>query len=134
VDAAASIGTAVVEAGLPVTLRTTGDETAVEIVRVDDLNQLLDALALSDPRVLKVSPPAVRQVLLATRSTSFFLVTGVNTGLIPSAVAALGLVGEGTVVRMGGTGGTSRPRRGLVFRDVQRCEDLVNPLDPVRQR
>ena len=133
VDAAASIGTAIVEAGLPVTLRTTGDDTAVEIVRMDDLTQLLDALALSDPRVLKVSPPAIRQVLLATRSTSFFLVTGVSTGLIPSAVAALGLVGEGTVVRMGGTGGTSRPRRGLVFRDVARCEDLVNPLDPARR-
>lgn len=133
VDAAASIGTAIVEAGLPVTLRTTGDDTAVEIVRVDDLNQLLDALALSDPRVLKVSPPAIRQVLLATRSTSYFLVTGVNTGLLPSAIAALGLVGEGTVVRMGGTGGTSRPRRGLVFRDVARCEDLITPLDPARR-
>lgn len=133
VDAAASIGTAIVQAGLPVSLRTTGDDTAVEIVRMDDLTQLLDALALSDPRVLKVSPPAIRQVLLATRSTSFFLVTGVSTGLIPSAVAALGLVGEGTVVRMGGSGGTSRPRRGLVFRDVTRCEDLVNPLDPARR-
>lgn len=133
VDGAASIGTAIVEAGLPVTLRTTGDDTAVEIVRVDDLTQLLDALALSDPRTLRVSPPAIRQVLLATRSTSFFLITGVSTGLIPSAVAALGLVGEGTVVRMGGTGGTSRPRRGLVFRDVTRCEDLANPLDPARR-
>ncbi len=133
VDAAASIGTAIVKAGLPVSLRSTGDETAVEIVRVDDLTQLLDALALTDPRVLTVSPPAIRQVLLATRSTSFFLVTGVNTGLLPSAIAALGLVGEGTVVRLGGTGGTSRPRRGMVFRDVAHCEDLINPLDPARR-
>lgn len=128
VDAAASIGTAIVQAGLPVSLRSTGDETAVEIVRVDDLTQLLDALALTNPRVLKVSPPAIRQVLLATRSTSFFLVTGKNTGQIPSAIAALGLVGEGTVVRIGNPAATTRPRRGLVFRDALTCEDLVNPL------
>lgn len=133
VDAAASIGTAIVQAGLPVTLRSTGDDTAVEIVRVDDLTQLLDALALTNPRVLKVSPPAIRQVLLATRSTSFFLVTGTHTGLLPSAIAALGLVGEGTVVRIGNPPGTSRPRRGLVFRDAMTCEDLVNPLAAGRQ-
>ena len=72
-----------------------------------------------------MSPPALRQVLLATRSTSIFLVTGPNTGLIPSAIAALGLVGEGTIVRMGQEGGLSRPRRGLVFRDVMRCDDLA---------
>ena len=134
VDAAASIGTAIVQAGLPVTLRSTGDETAVEIVRVDDLTQLLDALALTDPRVLKVSPPAIRQVLLATRSTSFFLVTGTHTGLLPSAIAALGLVGEGTVVRIGNPASTTRPRRGLVFRDAMTCDDLVNPLHAGRQR
>jgi hypothetical protein len=81
-----------------------------------------------------VSPPAIRQVLLATKSTSFFLVTGAKTGLLPSAIAALGLVGEGTVVRMGNTGGTSRPRRGLVFRDVMTCEDLGIPIDPARRR
>ncbi|MEZ5186084.1 MAG: DUF58 domain-containing protein [Candidatus Nanopelagicales bacterium] len=125
VDAAASIGTAIVRAGLPVALRTTGEDAAVEILRVEDLTRLLDALALSDPRVLKVSPPALRQVLLATRSTSFFLVTGLKTGLIPSAIAALGLVGEGTVVRIGQPGGLSRPRRGLVFRDAMTCDDLV---------
>ena len=130
VDAAASIGSAIVQAGLPVSLRTTGEDTGVEVLRVEDLTRLLDALALSDPRVLKVSPPALRQVLLATRSTSFFLITGPNTGLIPSAIAALGLVGEGTVVRMGQTGGTTRPRRGLVFRDVLTCEDLAAPLLP----
>jgi uncharacterized protein (DUF58 family) len=125
VDAAASIGSAIVRAGLPVALRSTGEDVGVEIPRVEDLTRLLDALALSDPRVLKVPPPALRQVLLATKSTSYFLVTGPNTGLIPSAIAALGLVGEGTVVRMGQQGGTSRPRRGLVFRDVLTCEDLV---------
>jgi uncharacterized protein (DUF58 family) len=133
VDAAASIGTAVVQAGLPVSLRSTGEDTAVEIVRVDDLNQLLDALALTNPRVLKVSPPAIRQVLLATRSTSYFLVTGKNTGLVPSAIAALGLVGEGTVVRIGNPSAVTRPRRGLIFRDAMICEDLVNPLDPARR-
>lgn len=134
VDAAASIATAVVEAGLPVAIRTTGDQTAVEVVRVDDLTVMLDALSLCDPGVPTASPPALRQVLLATRSTSFFLVTGIGTGLLPSAIAALGLVGEGTVVRLGGTGGTSRPRRGLVMRDVTRCEDLVNPLAVGRYR
>lgn len=132
VDAAASIGTAIVEFGLPVSLRSTGDETAVEILRVDDLNNLLDALALTDPKVLKVSPPAIRQVLLATRSTSFFLVTGTNTGLMPSAIAALGLVGEGTVVRIGNPAATTRPRRGLVIRDAITCEDLGNPFEAVR--
>lgn len=130
VDAAASIGSVIVRAGLPVSLRTTGEDGGVEILRVDDLTRLLDALALSDPRVLKVSPPALRQVLLATKSTSFFLVTGPNTGLIPSAIAALGLVGEGTIVRVGQAGGMSRPRRGLVFRDVMRCDDLVGPILP----
>ena len=130
VDAAASIGSVIVRAGLPVSLRTTGEDTGVEILRVDDLTRLLDALALSDPRVLKVSPPALRQVLLATRSTSFFLITGPHTGLIPSAIAALGLVGEGTVVRVGQSGGLSRPRRGLVFRDAMRCDDLVGPILP----
>jgi len=134
VDAAASIGSVIVRAGLPVSLRTTGEDTGVEILRVDDLTRLLDALALSDPRVLKVSPPALRQVLLATRSTSFFLITGPHTGLIPSAIAALGLVGEGTIVRVGQTGGLSRPRRGLVFRDVMRCEDLVGPILPGARR
>lgn len=131
VDAAASIGSAIVRAGLPVALRTTGEDAAVEIVRVEDLTRLLDALALADPRVLKVSPPALRQVLLATKSTSFFLVTGPKTGLIPSAIAALGLVGEGTVVRIGQTGGLSRPRRGLVFRDAMTCDDLVPANQPV---
>jgi uncharacterized protein (DUF58 family) len=130
VDAAASIGTAIVQAGLPVALRTTGEDAAVEILRADDITRLLDALALSDPRVLKVSPPALRQILLATRSTSFFLVTGPRTGLLPSAIAALGLVGEGTIVRMGQEGGLTRPRRGLVFRDVLRCEDLGIPMTP----
>lgn len=125
VDAAASIGSAIVRAGLPVALRSTGEDVGVEILRVEDLTRLLDALALSDPRVLKVPPPALRQVLLATKSTSFFLVTGPRTGLIPSTIAALGLVGEGTVVRMGQPGGLSRPRRGLVFRDVLSCQDLV---------
>lgn len=133
VDAAASIGTAIVEAGLPVSLRSTGSDSAVEIVRVDDLNQLLDALALTNPRVLNVSPPAIRQVLLATRSTSFFLVTGTNNGLLPSAIAALGLVGEGTVVRIGNPPATTRPRRGLVLRDALICEDLQNPLDQRRR-
>lgn len=128
VDAAASIGSAIVRAGLPVALRTTGEDAGVEVLRVEDLTRLLDALALSDPRVLRTSPPALRQVLLATRSTSFFLVTGPNTGLIPSAIAALGLVGEGTVVRMGQTGGSTRPRRGMVFRDAMTCQDLVSPL------
>ncbi len=130
VDAAASIGSAIVQAGLPVSLRTTGEDAGVEVLRVEDLTRLLDALALSDPRELRVSPPALRQVLLATRSTSFFLVTGPNTGLIPSAIAALGLVGEGTIVRMGQEGGVSRPRRGLVFRDVMRCDDLATPGQP----
>lgn len=130
VDAAASIGTAIVQAGLPVALRTTGEDAGVEILRAEDITRLLDALALSDPRVLKVSPPALRQVLLATRSTSFFLITGPRTGLLPSAIAALGLVGEGTVVRMGQEGGLTRPRRGLVFRDVLRCEDLGIPMIP----
>lgn len=125
VDAAASIGSAIVRAGLPVALRSTGEDVGVEILRVEDLTRLLDALALSDPRVLKVPPPALRQVLLATKSTSFFLITGPKTGLIPSTIAALGLVGEGTVVRMGQPGGLSRPRRGLVFRDVMTCQDLV---------
>ncbi len=133
VDAAASIGTAIVQAGLPVSLRSTGEDTAVEIVRVDDLTQLLDALALTNPRTRKVAPPAIRQVLLATRSTSFFLVTGKNTGLLPSAIAALGLVGEGTVVRIGNPAATTRPRRGLVFRDAMVCEDLGSPLDPARR-
>ncbi len=128
VDAAASIASVIVRAGLPVSLRTTGEDGGVEVLRVEDLTRLLDALALSDPRVLKAPPPALRQVLLATRSTSFFLVTGPNTGLLPSAIAALGLVGEGTVVRMGQTGGLTRPRRGLVFRDVLTCDDLVSPL------
>ncbi len=129
VDAAASIGSAIVRAGLPVALRATADDVAVEILRVEDLTRLLDALALTDPRVPKVSPPALRQLLLATKSTSYFLVTGPKTGLLPSAIAALGLVGEGTVVRMGQTGGTSRPRRGLVFRDALTCRDLV-PAHP----
>ncbi len=130
VDAAASIGSAIVQAGLPIALRTTGEDAAVEVVRADDITQLLDALALADPRVLKVSPPALRQVLLATRSTSFFLITGPKTGLVPSAIAALGLVGEGTIVRMGQDGGLTRPRRGLVFRDVRTCEDLAIPMLP----
>jgi uncharacterized protein (DUF58 family) len=127
VDAAASIGSAIVQAGLPVALRATADNVAVEILRVEDLTRLLDALALTDPRIPKVAPPALRQVLLATKSTSYFLVTGPKTGLLPSAIAALGLVGEGTVVRMGQPGGTSRPRRGLVFRDALTCGDLVPP-------
>jgi uncharacterized protein (DUF58 family) len=127
VDAAASIGSAIVRAGLPVALRSTGEDIGVEILRVEDLTRMLDALALCDPRVLKVPPPALRQVLLATKSTSYFLVTGSSTGLIPSAIAALGLVGEGTVVRMGQPGGLTRPRRGLVFRDVLTCRDLVPP-------
>ncbi|MEZ5118902.1 MAG: DUF58 domain-containing protein [Candidatus Nanopelagicales bacterium] len=127
VDAAASIGSAIVRAGLPVALRSTGEDIGVEILRVEDLTRMLDALALCDPRVLKVPPPALRQVLLATKSTSYFLVTGPSTGLIPSAIAALGLVGEGTVVRMGQPGGLTRPRRGLVFRDVMACRDLVPP-------
>jgi uncharacterized protein (DUF58 family) len=128
VDAAASIGSAIVRAGLPVSLRTTGEDAGVEILRVEDLTRLLDALALSDPRVLRVAPPALRQVLLATKSTSFFLVTGPNTGLLPSVIAALGLVGEGTVVRIGQEGGLTRPRRGLVFRDALTCDDLAQPL------
>lgn len=130
VDAAASIGSAIVRAGLPVALRTTGEDAAVEVLRVEDLTGLLDALALCDPRVLRTSPPALRQVLLATKSTSYFLVTGPNTGLIPSAIAALGLVGEGTVVRIGQTGGLTRPRRGMVFRDALTCQGLVSPSPP----
>jgi uncharacterized protein (DUF58 family) len=125
VDAAASIGSAIVQAGLPVSLRTTGDDGGVEILRVEDLTRLLDALALSNPRQLSVSPRPLRQLLLATKSTSFFLVTGPRSGLVPSAIAALGLVGEGTIVRMGQSGGNSRPRRGLLFRDVTSCEDLA---------
>lgn len=130
VDAAASIASEVVNAGLPVCVRATGEDVAVEIVRVEDVPRMLDALALADPRVLKNSPPPLRQVLLATRTTQFFLVTGPNTGLVPSAIAALGLVGEGTIIRMGQTGGTSRPRRGLVFHDVMTCEDLALPETP----
>ena len=98
VDAAASIGSAIVRAGLPVALRSTGADIGVEILRVEDLTRMLDALALCDPRVLKVPPPALRQVLLATKSTSWPGHRPVHRP-DPSAIAALGLVGEGTVVR-----------------------------------
>lgn len=128
VDVAASIGSAVVEAGLPVTLRTTGEDTAVQILRMEDLTRLLDALALTDAKSISGQPTPLRQLLLATKSTQFFLVTGARTALVPSAIGALSLVGEGTVVRVGQTGGTTRPRRGMVFHDVLTCEDMVTPL------
>lgn len=134
VDAAASIASFVVNAGLPVTLRTTGEDSAAEIVRVEDLPLMLDALAMADPRALAGSPQPLRQILLATRCTQFFLVTGPRTGLLPSAIGALGLVGEGVVVRMGQPGGLSRPRRGLVYIDVLTCDDMVNPLSPRSRR
>lgn len=134
VDAAASIGSAVVEAGLPVALRTTGEDASVEILRVEDLTRLLDALALTDARVLAAPPQPLRQLLLSTRATQFFLVTGSRTGLIPAAISALGLVGEGTVVRIGETGGTTRPRRGMVFHDVLTCEDMVPPTVAGKRR
>lgn len=134
VDAAASIASAVVQAGLPVVLRTTGEDASNETVRVQDLPHLLDALAMTDARVLKVAPQPLRQVLLSTKCTQFFLVTGPKTTLIPAAISALGLVGQGTVVRMGQSGGTTRPRRGLVFHDVHTCEDLVTNVSSARRR
>lgn len=134
VDAAASIGSAVVEAGLPVTLRTTGEDTSVEVLRVEDLTRLLDALALTDARTLATTPQPLRQVLLATRCTQFFLVTGARTTMVPAAISALGLVGEGSVIRIGETGGVTRPRRGMVFYDVLTCDDMVTPVSAGRAR
>lgn len=130
VDAAASVASVIVRAGLPVSVRTTGEDRGVEVLRVEDLPRMLDSLALADPRRLRVQPPALRQVVLATKSTSFFLVTGPDSGLLPSAVAALGLVGGATVIRVGQAGGETRPRRGMAIRDVLVADDLAGAQTP----
>ena len=92
VDAAASIGSAIVRAGLPVALRSTGADIGVGFCGSRILRGCSTRWPCGGPRVLKVPPPALRRVPAGHQVDVIFPGDRPVHRPDPSAIAALGLV------------------------------------------
>lgn len=114
VDVAASLCAALVAEGLPVTLRYGASDTVIEALRAEDMPRILDALAVAEFGTPTRPPARLRNLILASRATSLYVVTGSHAGGTAARVLeALGLVGEALLVQVGAAPGEMSPRRGM---------------------
>lgn len=134
VDVAASIAAALVEAGLPATVRASTTDDSVEVLRAEDIPRMLDMLALVEVGQPSRAPVPLRPMVLAARATSLYLVTGSLSPRVGDMLDAAGLVGSSRMVRMGAQGPGASPRTGFTIVDARLAADLAMPGPPAGSR
>lgn len=129
VDVAASLCAAIVAEGLPVTLRYGVSDNVIEALRAEDMPRILDALAVAEFGTPTRQPPRLRNLILASRATSLYVVSGsLAGGTAARVLEALGLVGEALLVQVGAAPSTSSPRMGMRVLTGWTADDFA--LDP----
>lgn len=134
VDVAASIAAALVDAGLPATVRASTTDDSVEVLRAEDVPRMLDMLALVEVGRPTRQPVPLRPMVLAARATSLYLITGSLSPRVGDMLDAAGLVGSSRMVRMGAKGPGASPRTGFTIVDAQLASDLAIPSAPAGSR
>ncbi len=131
VDVAASLCAAIVRAGLPLTLRFGVADDVIEVLRPEDLPRVLDGLATARFGVPTRRPPTLRNLILASRATSLYVVSGsLAAGTTARVLEALGLVGGALLVQVGAAPAQTQPRTGMRVLTGWQAEDFALSVAP----
>jgi len=126
VDIAASLAQAIVATGVDLIACSGGTQRTVEITRRDDLQELLDILALVEAEPTASSAVKLRGLVMTNRATALLGITGPGNGFLASLTGVRSLIGEASVFRVGTSGQPSTTRRpGLVINDAPTADDFA---------